>query len=258
MNQEKVPTAVSPFLETLLVILGVVAFITFMAYQLIRPPVESARHRGRSVQRAEITELVNALENFRIGLGQGEYPPSSSDDPSEVQRFLAKAFPKYRGGLPEKYKNLDPASSLVFWLGGVTDNDGKLIGFSTDPKDPFDATTESRMPMLFEFELKRLRTEGGLLVFFPRTANDKSDPYVYFRPDAKGAYHGAWHNCRPCRDSKTGDWINSTTYQLFGPGVDGKYGSGIQYPSGADYDEARKDDMSNFTQGPRLGDDMLD
>ncbi len=44
-------------------------------------------------------------------------------------------------------------------------------------------------------------------------------------------------------------------YQIFGPGLDGMYGSGIQYPSGADYDEARKDDMSNFTRGPTLDDD---
>ena len=203
-----------------------------------------------------MTELVNALENLKSSLSQGEYPPSSADDPGEVQRFLAKAFPKYHGGLPEKYKNLDPASALVFWLGGVTDKDGKLIGFSADPKNPFDTTNGSRMPLLFEFAPEQLRIENGLPVFFPRTASGKDEPYVYFRPDAKGAYHGAWHNCSPCRDSNTGEWINPNTYQLFGPGLDGKYGTGMQYPSGADYDEQRKDDMSNFTQGSTLGNDM--
>jgi hypothetical protein len=252
MNQEKVPVTVSPAFINIVIILGGVAI---MVYLLTRLPEEN-RYLQRSVQRAEMTGLVAALENFRTTLGQGEYPPSSNDDSTEVQQFLAKAFPKYRGGLPGKYKNLDPASSLVFWLGGVTDKDGKLIGFSTDPKNPFEAITGSRMPMLLEFDPKRLRIEGGLPVFFPRTANGKSDPYVYFRPDAKGAYHGAWHNCRPCRDSKTGDWINPTTYQLFGPGLDGKYGSGVQYPNGTDYDEQRKDDMSNFTQALMLGDDM--
>ena len=38
--------------------------------------------------------------------------------------------------------------------------------------------------------------------------------------------------------------------------MDGKYGCGVQYPSGADYDAQRKDDMSNFTKGLTLGDDM--
>ena len=76
-----------------------------------------------------------------LKLGNGQYPPSSTDDPEAVKQFLATAFPHYHGGLPEKYKNLDAASSLVFWLGGMTDKDGKLIGFSANPKDPFDMST---------------------------------------------------------------------------------------------------------------------
>ena len=51
-------------------------------------------------------------------------------------------------------------------------------------------------------------------------------------------------------------WVNPTSYQLFSPGRDGKYGSGVQYPSGTDYDAQRQDDMSNFTTGATLGDDM--
>ena len=202
----------------------------------------------------EIIQLATALEECRTILGQ--YPPASTDDPEAVKQFLAKAFPKYRGELPEKYKNLDAASSLVFWLGGVTDKDGKLIGFSVDPENPFDATHSSRIGPFFDFDLKRLRSEGGLLVYLPPNGKPESDPYVYFRPDAKGEYHGAWKNCCPCRDSTTGGWVNPKSYQLFSPGKDGKYGSGVQYPSGTDYDAQRMDDMGNFTNGATLADDM--
>ena len=78
-----------------------------------------------------------------------------------------------------------------------------------------------------------MRNEGGLLVYLPRNDNSQSDPFVYFYPDCKGEYHGAWKNCRPCRDSVDGGWVNPKRYQLFSPGMDGKYGSGVQYPNGA-------------------------
>ncbi|MGA2256020.1 MAG: hypothetical protein ABSG53_15345 [Thermoguttaceae bacterium] len=38
--------------------------------------------------------------------------------------------------------------------------------------------------------------------------------------------------------------------------LDGKYGSGVQYPTGTDYDAQRQDDMSNFTSGSTRGDDL--
>src|SRR5690348_16305363 len=99
MNQEKNQDANSPSFVSVLIVLVAVAF---MAYLATRPPAR--RHHPGMRQRAEMTELVSALENFRTSVGQGDYPPSSNDDPDEVQRFLAKAFPTYHGGLPEKYK----------------------------------------------------------------------------------------------------------------------------------------------------------
>ena len=131
-----------------------------------------------------------------------------------------------------------------------------MIGFSADPKNPFDTTNESRIGPFFDFDPKRLQDEHGLPVYLPPNKISQSDPYVYFRPDSKGEYHGAWKNCRPCRDSAHGGWMCPKSYQLFSPGLDGKYGSGVQYPSGTEYDAQRQDDMSNFTNGATLGDDM--
>ena len=179
--------------------------------------------------RLEMIQLVAALESFRTKIGNGQYPPSSNDDPEAVKQFLVAAFPRYHGELPEKYQNLDAASSLVFWLGGVTDKDGTRIGFSADPKNPFDTTNASRINTSFPFDPKRLCDQGGLLVYLPPNGISQSDPYVYFRADAKGEYHGTWKNCQPCRDSGHGGWVNPKSYQLFSPGMDGKYGSGVQY-----------------------------
>jgi len=197
-----------------------------------------------------------ALEDFRTRLGNGQYPPDSTDDPEAVKQFLSRAFPKYHGGLREKYQHLDPATSLVFWLGGMSDNDGNLIGFSVDPTNPFDATSKARILPCFEFNAKRWRYDGGLPVYLPYGNDPQRDPYVYFCADSKGEYHGDWKKCQPCRDSTNGSWINPHSYQLFGPGLDGRYGSGVQYPSGTDYDAQRKDDMSNFMSGPTLGADI--
>ena len=235
---------------------AVPGFIALAVIWLLLTAVPNGGHRMKVILRMhdEMLQLIPAIERCRAELGQ--YPPASTDDPEAVKQFLAKAFPKYHGGLPEKYQNLDAASSLVFWLGGMTDKDGKLIGFSADPKNPFDTTNTSRIGPFFDFDPARLRDEGGLLVYLPPNEKSRSDPYVYFCPDAKGEYHGAWKNCQPCRDSAGGGWINPKSFQLFSPGKDGKYGSGVQYPSGADYDAQRMDDMSNFTVGATFGDDM--
>ena len=221
-------------------------------------PADPNRHRRQVIISItmEMTQLVTALEDCRTRLGNGQYPPASTDDPVAVRQFLAKAFPKYHGDLPEKCKSLDAASSLVFWLGGMTDSDGNMIGFSADREKPFDTTNKARIGPFFAFDLTRLRDEGGLPIYLPVINSPPSDPYVYFRPDSNGEYHGAWKNCRPCRDSATGKWMNPKSYQLFSPGMDGKYGSGVRYPSGTDYDDQRQDDMSNFTNGATLGDDM--
>lgn len=235
---------------------SVLGLIALAVIGLFLPDPGRVRRRSPlGVIKSEMCQIVLAIEGCRINLGNGEYPPGSTADPEAVKQFLAKAFPKYHGGLPEKCKNLDAASSLVFWLGGMTDKDGKLIGFSADKENPFDTASASRTIPFFDFDPKRLRDDGGLPVYLPPGNNSQSEPYVYFRPDSKGDYDGVWKNCRPCRDSLKGEWMNPKSYQLFSPGIDGKYGSGVQYPSGADYDAQRKDDMSNFTMGATLGDD---
>jgi hypothetical protein len=234
------------------IILGLLALAVIAVLLRSIGPVP---HHGPYRMKSEITQLALALERCRIELGHGEYPPGSTDDPEAFRQFLVKAFPDYHGELPAKYKNLDAASSLVFWLGGMADKDGRMIGFSADPKNPFDTANKSRIGPFIDFDPARLRYDGGLLVYLPWKDNSQSNPLVYFRADSKGEYHGAWKKCRPCRDSVNGGWVNPESFQLFAPGKDGRCGSGVQYPSGTDYDAQRRDDLSNFARGA-LGNDI--
>ena len=234
--------------------LALVLLFVFFVDGVRRRPITA---RSSAAIKSELVQLGQALENFHTQIGSG-YPPSSNDDPEVVRQFLAKAFPKYHGDLPETYKHLDPASSLVFWLGGRTDKNGKMIGF----KAPIQRTL-----LIIQLPLELARFTTSIVIACKTTAACSSIDQqmaskrvnltsISFKADSKGEYHEAWHNCHPCRSSVNGSWINPTSYQLFSPGLDGKYGQGIQYPSGADYDEYRKDDLSNFTDSSALGGDI--
>jgi hypothetical protein len=167
----------------------VIGLIAVSVIGLLAPAFFNQRRHphGPTQIRVEMINIVMALEDFRHKLGNGQYPPASNDDPEAVKQFLAKAFPKYHGGLPEKYKNLDAATSLVFWLGGMTDKDGKPIGFSADPKNPFDTTQEARIGTSYDFDPKRLRNDGGLLVYLPPGNTSQSDPTSIFVPIPKAS-----------------------------------------------------------------------
>jgi len=193
---------------------------------------------------AEIQELDLALQAYREKFG--EYPPDGTD-PAAVKRHLRRAFPRYNGDLPEKYAKLDPATALVFWLGGIKDERGDLFGFSANPANPFD-NSQSRVGPFFEFDPKRLRNDKGLLRYSPANDNKDSEPYVYFRAKPNGEYAGAWKNCKPCRDNRAGPnaFANSKTFQIRCPGLDGRFGSGVKFPGGEDYDQFQYDDRANF------------
>jgi hypothetical protein len=199
----------------------------------------------------EISQVAQALEVYRQQFG--DYPPDSADEKA-VKRHFAIAFPRYPGGLPEKYAKLDPASALVFWLGGMPGKDGKPNGFSANPNAPFDDNA-NRIGPFFEFDQKRLRMRDGVFEYMSPNDNKESEPYVYFRASPSGDYAGAWKNCKPCRDTRGDGWAKPRSFQIRCPGLDGKFGAGVKFPSGEDFDKAQQDDMSNFCDGT-FGEEM--
>jgi hypothetical protein len=202
--------------------------------------------------RTELAALEAGLAAYKEKFG--EYPPDSASDTEALRAHLAKAFPKcdLDRAVAAVPKDLDQAAALVFWLGGPIDADGKLNGFSANPLDPFDGDPR-RIGPFYEFKLDRLRKDGGVLRYYPYYDLDASEPIVYFRAKPDGTYSGEWRGCKPCQDWRDGEsdppkYLNPKSYQIRSPGLDGKHGSGAQFPTGGDYDQHQYDDVANFCE----------
>lgn len=194
----------------------------------------------------ELAGLDRALQDFAARFG--DYPPDFHDS-TIVWRFLKGRFPQCP---QQNYPDMcgqSPATALYFWLAGP---DG--TGYNTNPKNPF-AKGGERIRPFYKFIPEQLKCVDGLMMYYPPRSPKEGAPYVYFRGSLKGYdMHPGWATAHPYRDSRTDKWINSETFQVLSPGVDGKYGNGCRFPSGIDYDDANMDDSANFTRGDTMRD----
>jgi prepilin-type N-terminal cleavage/methylation domain-containing protein len=203
---------------TLIEMLAVVVIIGILA-SLITAAAIAARSRAKiAVINLEINQLDMALKEYKQKFG--DYPPDfriadlGDNDMvlarrAEVLRHLRKAFPRYVPGINpgntgannwEKLQqdvligsyntvdidNLDAASALVFWLGGLPADSGttevstKLTGFSANPKNPFETTRSGRIGPFFDFEPERLRYIRDIPV-----NNIRRKTFVYYCPNGQ-------------------------------------------------------------------------
>jgi prepilin-type N-terminal cleavage/methylation domain-containing protein len=247
---------------TVIVIIGILVGLIAGAAIPVRNYVRSFRMKN------EIHDFAMALETCKTELGLDGYPADFQNQ-EDLRRCLAKAWPRCDAKvLAQKLGNKTPAQALVFWLGGMQDGDGNFIGFSRNQLDPFNTTDKSRIGPFYTFDVARVGPEG----YYPK--NDKpttlaganpNAPHVYFKA-VGGQYSGASTNpaAKPYRDMRSassggsstpGGWINPTSYQILGPGLDGKYGTGNSYPTGEDYSAENYDDSANFTSGVKMESD---
>ena len=76
-------------------------------------------------------------------------------------------------------------------------------------------------------------------------------------PGFSSATHPEWGSTRPCLDTRvpldaagtTFDWVKRDSFQIRAAGLDGVFGTGREYPTGGDYDDATYDDQTNFSPG---------
>lgn len=247
---------------TLVEILVVIVIIGLLA-GISSTVLISARNAARSsVVATQMSQLSMALDEYKNQFG--EYPPDFTD-PDAVMRHVKKRWPRYdvqtyaeflehvrcgcrlssgSGDVPNAaslsnaqnlLNNLDgehvweienPASALVFWLGGLPDVDGKPSGFYANPKAPLGVGLNGagniaplanplkarRETPFFDFELKNVaafnagtHAAASGPVYYAAEASELEDasvgafvyapafqqgdlPIVYFRPSVASPY----------------------------------------------------------------------
>lgn len=173
---------------TLVEILIVIVIIIILA-SFISAAVVKALGKAREVRnRAEISQLSAAVENFKSKFGF--YPPSrlilcevysqynqvpaadsqlAADSVQFITRMFPQCVPQWQNpGIDWDGNNsvsapvkLQGDQCLVFFLGGLQAQAGgglppACLGFSTNPRNPADSTTSDRIGPLFEFVPNRL------------------------------------------------------------------------------------------------------
>jgi prepilin-type N-terminal cleavage/methylation domain-containing protein len=240
---------------TIVELLVVVTIIGILVSLITAGAYRAIVHAKRTRIALEAKQLEMACLTYRERFG--ELPPDGTEAEAAIRRHLQRMFPLWGGAATRDISGLNPGTALVFFLGGPQDaTTGRPIGFSPNPRDPFETTTtEGRIGPFFEFD--RARLNGGL--YYPPgvETTSPSGMYVYFRSE-NGSYAGkTWSGgntpvtVTPVADSRiTGSpWANPDSCQILCGGLDGTMGTGTDLATGSDYNAARWDDQANFLEG---------
>ena len=266
---------------TLVELLTVVVIIGILASLITAAAIMARTAALNAAVAVKISDVSIAVESYKTEYG--EYPPDFTD-PAAVTRHLRTRFPKYDytrfGADLAVYSldpgNFDPASALVFWLGGLPQvapgvNDPWMpAGFHADPASPFKPGLP-RIKPLYQFNPEEVRMQdgSGWLRIYPR--GTERGPLVYFRArksmmtglsgyDGVAGYtHAAVSGlCVPYR-APGNTWRNQNTFQIIHAGMDGQFASSAAGTTRvsktfAGFTDADYDNITNFSSGT-LGDE---
>jgi len=233
---------------------------------LILPAIAGARARAQVAQvTSDITQLDSAIAKFKsvynVEPPSSLYIPPAGDaskwpaaDRSKVRAIWPQFNFNTNGGLANAAKDfhLNGAECLVFFLGGleVTASDPPtVIGFSKDPRSPWQAAGTNREGPFFEFANERFTDvdNDGLLEYMDGLPG-QTTPYLYLssqgrnykRTNAAGSglsaqddfdVFGGPANAKDLQSvylktSAPPQAHNNNGYQIISPGRDGIYGTG--------------------------------
>lgn len=268
---------------TLIEILVVIAIIAILASLLLVGVMSFLVKGPEAKARNDILQLSSQLQKFKSE--RGFYPPDSiilkpnRSGPTgynvsiplekssllyltamwpNLGDFTSMAWAGFQANgttpvqtppAPNSYWVLEGDQCLVFFLGGIPDANGKVTGFSNNPKNPTQAGGD-RIKW-FDFDAGRLSVTYHTGSPFPAyTDAFGKKPYLYFssgkRENDYNSTNGTFAVSPYIETAGTRPkYWNSTTFQVLCAGNDGIFGSGGLWPA-TSIPKAAMDDYSNF------------
>jgi len=265
---------------TLVELLVVITIIGLLVAIMV-PAVSIVLYNTKNARIAmEISSLAQAIEAYKVDAG--DYPPNFNDW-QRVKRHVLKRWSQLPPAQLEAFKSMcsggfgtetppsnpvpiDPAESLVFWLGGSSPN-GRLMA---NDVMPFNGAGEPKV--YFEFDEGRLSDPDGNQWRRYASPYGNGAPYVYFDARSYVGFYSAGYDAsttenaygvaRPAPSSKAASpydvqqkFVNPTTFQIIAAGQDGNFGGeGAAFPDGPYTIDGDKDNIANFTEGKTFED----
>jgi len=280
-------------LVELLVVIVIIAILAGLLLPAVQRVRISARNAVIATEITNMEKAIEAYKlkymdyppdfTDRAVLERHIYTAWPNIDPAEFTRVMV-VFNRGR---------VDPAEALAFWLGGFSSNpqrpftgaggpflvnaSGTIVSAAAViPGCPIPQNPD-RAAGVHDLDESRLIWNDGDRDFFPVYPPPKStSPYVYFDSRTYGSAAG-WYalpgqgyakpffSTRPTSSPTVPEWVNRDTFQIICAGLDHKYGSNSDafrtdptlypvYPIGKNYDEADRDNLTNFSEGSRLQD----
>ena len=263
---------------TLLELLGVVAILSILV-ALILPAVMNAWSRAEvTAVNAEFTSLTGAITKFQTDFNDQQpwsyvvFEEDGSGWDAASKSRIRRIWPQYNfsaavdiNGDGDTTDTIEMSGSecLVFFLGGVRNSSGNLIGFSNSPINPFKTTGESRT-VPYPFDAARLGDADGdgMLEYADEVSGV---PILYISSNNGKGYSRL--NGAPnyyVQSDGTTPW-NKDGFQLISAGDDGEYGFDVapnpfdssggasdvrpKFEAGKDVILQQRDNIVNFHSG---------
>jgi len=233
-------------LTEVLVVALIIGILLALVSAAVFPVLDTAKEFGIY---SEAAKLKLAMEQLKSQYGANP-PADLTTSEGDLEKFVARAFPRYTGDLSELPNSVnrgsfDPGNALVFWL----------VGFSGDPSNPF-SDHDKRMSgadmsaAFYEFDTDRLGTNSNIVRYFPALPGGEYDTadatraFLYFDRSAYSKPYTPPSSTTAFNAYKNsgGAYYSPQSFQIIQAGLDGNLGTGTSLST-------EDDNIGSFASG---------